>query len=287
MKRSGFITVLCALALSSCVTPGDLPAEEVLMRSSVANRGLVSARFSIHTQWTNDEGLDGSIDAGGLMQQGGRQLRMNVTTSGKTTDGTAWSGIGEMIVLSENEVYMNIQQANAVPPHPLLLSPAFSQLMGKWLRLPSQGEITPAETLTPDPRFLRMQSDIIRVVRDRGIVNLNGRDAYRYDVEVDPERLAAFLQEASGDASTAESLLRQLSGVTANGEIWIDAENFLLTRANWNVSLSHMQPSIDVAVQMQLTDIGVQAAIIAPSPVEPLPEIPLLPPPEASIMLEL
>ncbi len=287
MKRSGFIIVLCAFALASCVRPGDLPAEDVLMRSSVANRGLISARFSVHTQVSNDKGLDGFIDTDGLMQQGGRQLRMNITTSGKTTDGMAWNGIGEMIVLSENEVYMNIHEANAVPPHPLLLLPAFTQVIGKWMRLPAPDQITPSETLTPDPRLLRLQSDVIRVVRDRGIVNLDGRDAYRYDVEVDPVRLASFVQETAGDASTTQSLLAQFADIEAKGEIWIDAETFLLTRANWNVALPQMGDSTELTIQMQLSDIGIQAPIIAPSPVEPLPEIPLLPPPEASFMLEL
>ncbi len=279
--------MLCTLVLTSCIKQGNLPAEEVLMRSSIANTGLVSARFSIHTQLSSDTGLNGSIDADGLMQQGGRQLRMNVTTSGNTSDGMAWSGIGEIIVLSENEVYMNIQQANAVPPHPLLLSPAFSQLTGKWLQLPPQDTSTTTDVLTPDPYLLRLQSDVIRVVRDRGIVNLNGRDAYRYDVEVDPERLAAFLQESSVDASAAESLLQGLAGVKAEGEIWIDAENFLLTRANWHLSLPQVESADDINIQMQLTDIGVQASIVAPSPVEPFPDTPILPSPEASIMLEL
>jgi hypothetical protein len=287
MKRPGIITVLCAIALSSCVRPGDLPAEDVLMRSSVANRGLVSARFSVHTQISNDKGLDGSLLTDGVMQQGGRQLRMNISTSGKTAEGMNWNGIGEMIVLSENEVYMNIREASTEPPQPMLMFSTFTQTTGRWLQLPTQNEGVATDTITPDPRLLRMQSDVIRVVRDRGLVNLDGRDAYRYDVEVDPVRLAAFLQETNQGESIADTIIDQLNGIDADGEIWIDAENFLLTRANWTVVIPQNGSMTTLHIQMQLTDIGIQAPIIAPSPVEPLPDFPLLPPPEASIMLEL
>lgn len=286
MRRHAFTIALSALCLSSCIQPGDLPAEQVLLRSSVANRGLTSARFSVRTAATDERGLNAEANVDGVMQQGGRQLSMNIGTTGQSAAGMSWNASGKVVVLSENEIYLNIHELGTTPLHPLLSSPGFAGLQDKWLRLPGGNAAVPTEPLTPDPAFLRMQSDIIRVVRDRGIVTLDGRSAYRYDVEIDPIKLSSFL--SSQQSSGSVMALPDLSALqSATGEIWIDEETFLLTRANWHISTLYEGEPIDVSLSMQLSDIGTKTAILAPSPVEPLPGIPLLPPPEATFMLQL
>ncbi len=280
-------TIIGCSVLVSCARQGEFPAEEVLRRSSIANRGLVSAHLNLEANFTNGE-LSGVLNAEGGIQQGGTQMDMSIFSSGQSPT-LQWSAQGQLIVVSQNEVYAKLINIQTTPLHPMLASPSFPSMLNVWYRLPPTPGVTTSQSITPDPHFLRMQAEVVRVVKDKGVQSLNGRDTYRYDVEVDAKKLRDFMIQISqneGDATNQEALLQQLSAYKASGTIWIDAETFLLTQADWAISSFNESDNSNLNIHMELSSFDQPINIGAPADAKPFPQVPLLPPAEAVIMQE-
>jgi len=282
MRTYALPIALCTLLLASCTTQGGLDAEEVLNRSSVSNSGLLSARILLTARISSVSATTGTLDASGIlegsMQQGGRQLDVAFHTDGVRTSmgqSLTWNGVGRLMVLSEQESYVFLESLETTPALPLLSLPEYKDAIGSWFRLPAVGD-APA-TVTPDPRFLRLQSDAVRVTKDRGIDTMDGKRMYHYDVAIDPVRLATFLRESSGeDEEGAQRMMAQLSRYDAAGELWIDETTFLLTKAVWNIT-EKGKDAPTMTLSMSLSDLGLQVTVIAPDNAQPFPQSPLLP----------
>lgn len=282
-----FATIIGCSVLLSCARSGEFPPEEVLRRSSIANRGLASAQLNLEANFTNGE-LYGVVNAEGGIQQGGTQMDITIFTSGQSPD-LQWSAEAQLIVMSQNEVYAKLLNVQTTPLHPMLASPSFPSMLGTWYRLPSTPGASASPSITPDPHFLRMQSEVVRVVKDRGIQSLNGRPSYRYEVEVDALKLQTFLIDIAakeGETPDQEALIKQLSEYIAAGTIWIDAETFLLTQADWVIVAADENIHKNLNIHMELSSFDTPVIINAPESAQPFPQVPLLPPAEAVIMQE-
>lgn len=278
MRYSALTVAVCTLALAACAKQTGLPAEEVLNRSSVANRGLLSAHIVVTARISSVDAATGSLDASGIvegnMQQGGNQLDVAFSTQGVRSTGQqslTWKATGRVIVLSPQESYMSVENIETSPTLPMFALPEFQNFIGTWYKLPSTS--APSPTLTPDPRLLRLQSDAVRVIKDHGIQHIDGKNMYHYEVAIDPQRLSAYLQE-SGESS--EDVLAQLSKYDATGELWIDENTFLLTKAVWNIKQKDVEGPV-LTLSMSLSDPGLQVTVTAPADAKPLPQTPLFP----------
>lgn len=291
MRSSFFIVAASALLLGSCVAQNSVSPEEVLNKSSVANSGLVSAHIALDVQLSSADvssgATDGSLNVQGNMQQGGKQLDLMFDSAGSTTSPAqsfTWKAAGRLIVLSDQESYLTVNSLDTAPILPVLSTPAFNGFTNTWFRLPVVA--TPSATLTPDPRFLRLQSDAIRVTKDFGIDTSDETPMYHYAVAVDPQRLQTYLERISGSGSDAvKEMQSMLAGYEATGEIWIDKQTFLLTKAVWNVAKKD-DPAFTLTFSMHLTDAGKPVVITAPSDTKPFPQASLMPIDDVTVLQE-
>lgn len=261
------------LILTSCVTKSDLPPGEVLNRSTQANRTLQSAAFDLDIllHLPAPQGTT-TIDAvvSGVMQNGGTQLQFDVEAEGSSTAGTNWNTLARFIVAGENEVYVKVEGLT-VPP--ALASFMGGQqpdaLTGTWWLLPPADEPAGALHVTPDPRMLRMQTEVIDVTRDNGIVTIDGTPVHHYDVAVNNEKLAAFLSSLETDGEATDTT--QLQDMNITGEIWIDAHTYILRRAQWRAEnpVPGQEPLMMMSVDIH--DHNAELTVSPPPDAQPFP----------------
>lgn len=273
------ISVLSAFVLlSACATASTVPPETVLQKSTVANQALTSARFNVVADFTDLAGAasenDGTIRVNGVMQNGGRQLHLSFDAdvdSEKTVGGSAdIRAMGEVIVAGENEVYTNIERLDIEPADPLFSSDMFRQLIGHWWKMPSGSGANnlPIESISPDPAFLKMQTDVIAVTRDRGIVRMDGRSVHHYDTAIDTQKLASFLQKVPN-----AGLPLPLLDASITGELWIDAETYVVRRAVWKAHPVEGSSSTQrITLTLDVTDPDAGVTVTPPANALPVPD---------------
>ena len=207
------------------------------------------------------------------MQHAGEQLQFSIKGNLRQDSPTGTrlnvDADGEIIVVGEHEVYLSIRSLTTKPPHAIFQEPEWTRLLGTWLKLPSTGSPS-SHIVTPDPSMLRMQMEAVRVVRDNGIVTWNGQDVYAYDVEIDPARLQTFLSEIQGQVD-AEKEMQLLKNMEAKGNVWIDAQTFLLRRVEWTIKTKAPEPPLTITFNMDITDHNTDIKISPPDSSIPLP----------------
>ena len=274
------------LILAACSHGSSMDPKEVLMHASKEGRNLQSASFgaqaTFDTSFSDHSILRGTATMNGRMQQGGSQLDITFQASGNTEQkapatSSSWKTNGELIVGGENEVYINVQDVAFNPPNPILSSPLLSQLLGKWWKLPSNGTDA-AVRVAPDPRILRMQSEVMDVVKDRGMSTVHGRQTYHYDVKINPEKLKQFLQQVSAekkDKNPEKSWQTLVDSMDATGELWIDAETFFVQGLRWNISPKDAKQPMHVQFTLDLSDFNKSQPIQMPPTAHAFPSNPL------------
>ena len=175
-----------------------------------------------------------------------------------------------MFVALEHELFLKLNALNIEPPHPLLQTQMLTNLTGRWWKMQEEEPLSPASSVTPDPSLLRAQAEIVHVSKSHGLKTLNGRTVYHYDVTVDKEKLAAFLaklSEGSEEPVDADAVLRWISDYDPTGELWIDAENFMVHRLLWHVSRKEPEP-LSGSVQVDFFDHNAAPQISPPAEFE-------------------
>lgn len=280
------LTIIFGLLLfTACSRPGTLKPAEVLQRTALESAKLQSFAFQGTLQISFDRGkqemlpLSGNVtmDVQGISQDGGAQAQASVTVQGNlVSDGTshALQGGFETFAVQSDAVYLRVSELIVTPPHPMLRQDVMETLnMGTWWRLPGNPSQPAGQQVAPDPGFVRLQAEVIAVDRDYGLVTVNGRDAYHYNVHIDSDKISAFLRRASQEQGTMvdeASIAAFLQNFGANGEVWIDAETFHVRRIRWNIRPS----SVDSAatIDLNITQHNSAQRITAPTDAEDLPE---------------
>lgn len=278
MKLIRFSTVCCALlVLASCARPATLPPEEVLQRAARASREMPSARFTARLVLDGPDAsplpMHAELDAQGRMQHGGRQMAFSLEGSGNSGPDTAWQGKAEVVIAGENDVYVLLREFTA-PSSDETLSLLIGQFLNQWWHLPP-GETPPAAPgMTPDPQMLRMQADIVDVVRDRGLATVHGRSTYHYDVKLNPEKLQRFLEEVAkerGEPADAAEQKALTEGIDGTGELRIDADTFAVQGLRWTISSGDQSRPMTVHAEFDITDFESGEAIGPPKDARVLP----------------
>jgi hypothetical protein len=273
--------MICAvLLLSACAKPAAEPPEHVMEKAVLAARELESAAFAASFDMeggdpgTMTQRVQGTL--GGRMQGGGADLafhlRLDISMRPAGEDTKDLSVQGDMTILGEDETYLRITSLQS--DDPALSSPLTAGLLDQWFLLPSGGSGATRATATPDPRLLRMQTDVMRVTRDRGIVDHGDRDAYHYDVTLDEPKLLAFLEEVArqrGDVPPVNEWKAWLDATTFEGEAWIDAETFELLRLQWTVESTDAASPMTAHVGLHLTMHNQAEPISPPASSKPFP----------------
>lgn len=255
------------LLLVSCTPRQGLPAETVLQYSIKANQDLASAEFTFEATFDAQDAViagltSGDINAAGIIQNGGRQMQAEVSIkpeSGEPIDFV-------MMKADEGETYMRFMTTGAD-------AQAVDVLKDRWFVLPAGATASP---LTPDPKFLRAQSEIVTVTRDHGIGRINGYEAYEYDVALDTKKLRQFFLASGSTVNEAQGIVDQLKSLNVTGKMWIDADTFVMRRLQW--LLASEQDNVELTGEMiiEIEDDISGARISPPADALSLPVNPLL-----------
>jgi hypothetical protein len=232
---------------------------DVLQRSVVANQNVRSAVLTASGTIAEQSGgvIPWSV-TDGIVQDGGTQFQCTVRL-GDEADPT----VVDLTLLHPSEIYVRPRAIGSVVSRLPFSRETLASMVGSWWRVPlGQGPVS----LTPDPRVLRMQSEVVRVVKDLGVGTIDGRKAYHYSVTVDPEKLLRFLRsiaEERGEALDENAINARLESYDVGGEVWIDASSFVVRRLSWDfVPRSGAQAgAVHFSVSVSAVD---QAAPIVP-----------------------
>lgn len=223
----------------------SLSPEEVLKRTATAAQSLESAQYTATGEFDAREGhkwrADGSLRMDGAMLGGGKQMRMQLDTESLYHDGEGDHAIDatlEVLVIGKNEVYMNLHSFTAQPGSNLFRPELIGAVASKWWLLPPGDTLPAGSTVTPDPSLLHAQSAVVSVTRDRGLEEVRGRMSHHYDVEINHEKLVAYLSkvaEERGEEFSVADVEDQFEAMDADGQLWIDAETYYIQRLRWVV----------------------------------------------------
>lgn len=257
---------------------GALPPDQVLQKATEAAGTLSSAHFVIHATVNGHTSflpgsLDGTVDANGDMQNGGNQLSLTVNADIKRTADTSntFNVQADVVVAGQNDAYMRLNALTINPESSLLPTALVSQLLNQWWHMPARSSgSTVQQNVTPDPELLRMQTQVITVSKDDGMTSINGHSAYHYDVSIDQSKLATYLAEIAR-RQNAPSRTLDLSSMNAQGQIWIDADTFLIHQLVWDISSKDPAQPFHASITVTLTKQNQPVTIVPPANAKPFP----------------
>lgn len=250
MRKRFTLPFLCIL-VAACTQQGSdtpaLPPEEVLERAAQATQKLENAQYLITADYDVDSGntwqAEGVLRLDGILQNAGQQVRFQTDITAQVEDieqgSYSLDGTVELVVMQEDEVYMNIHSLTSQPNSSLFSPGMIGMIAGKWWFLPSQDRAPETASVTPDPRLLKAQAQVVKVVQDNGVTFFSGSDSYHYDVELDKQKLLQYLASAAkeqGETWNQAEAEEMLAQVEATGELWIDAETFFVEKLVWDIS---------------------------------------------------
>ena len=247
MRLHRLFLLLC-FALSACsntvsVQP-EISPEEVLRLATRAVKTLESAQYTVQGDFdTTSDALTavGTVRLDGMLADSGEQLRfqMDLTADVDSLSGdSSVSGTLEVVVISEDEVYMNVHSLISQPSTAFFRPEMIGALAGQWWLLSEDQSPPMADSITPDPRLLQAQAQVVTVTRDRGIEVVNGKDAYHYDTVLDKSKLAEYLAavaQEKGQQFDSAKTLAAIEEIEASGQLWIDKETYYVQKINWVV----------------------------------------------------
>lgn len=265
MRRLLLFGTTCAFLVAcspeQSVVP-NLPPEEVLENAAKATQSLESAQYVVQSEF--DASADawsavGSLRMDGMLQSAGEQLRFQLDITADVEDVQGSSSIDgtlEVAVISEEEVYMNLHSLIAQPSSTFFNPEMIGAIAGQWWLLPPGDTLPVSASVTPDPRLLQMQSQVISVTRDRGVDTVQGRPSYQYDVVLDKEKLLLYLSavaKESGQEFDVKEAESKFALVDASGQIWIDAETYYMQKLSWVIQSLPLDNGGEASVSFTIT----------------------------------
>lgn len=279
MKKLLIPVLVGSVLLSSCARKSDLPPEQVLQKSAAAVANLQSGDLSMLVRLSVPESIDMSLQSRGSMQNGGKQFLLNSHLQGTVIDGSSSRFIDtdfDLAVEAENKVYVRINSLTVTPADPSLSADAIAPMLGTWFILPSSAEaMRGMSDVSPDPKLLQAQSQVVSVTNDLGIEKVDGKDAYHYQVTLDPEKLVAFLQtmsSAAGQEFDPAAAMALSSLFAGKGELWIDHETSFTRRIIWDFSPTDESLSFTLNLTAELGNYNNAAQIEFPVDAKPWPQ---------------
>jgi len=281
--RRLLIGFLCSCVLASCVPQGErLPVEDVLARAARTSQQLESALFTgdVAFEMTQAEGVsfEGSALFNGVLQNRGEHIHVQADVSlaieGKEGPQEIEAAL-QIITVSPSETYLRLDEIDGSGDAALLPPALLEGLKGQWWLMPSEEGTMPEGTITPDPKLLQAQSNVVAVVEEFGFSHVNGKRTYHYATVIDPEKLTTYfakLAQERGEEFDATATLQLLQNVQANGELWVDAKTFVVHRVRWQLNALPVgeQGEGSVSFTIEFTDHDEAPEIEMPSDTLPL-----------------
>lgn len=237
-------------ALLAACTPqqptSSLPPQEVLNLAAQASQKLTSAQYLITADFDVDSGeqwtADGVLRMDGSLYEAGKQMHFQTDVTvdvDSTEENYTLSSLVEVTVLEGDEVYMKIHSLTSQPSSAMFNPQMIAGITGTWWQLPSQERSPETVSLSPDPALLQAQAQVITVTKDNGITELNGTQAYHYEVELNKEKLITYISQLAkerGQDFSDNELRAALQDMEATGEVWIDADTYFMHKFVWDIT---------------------------------------------------
>ena len=250
MKRLAAISIGVLVFLVGCTNQQQeqptMSPDEVLRNAAQASLVLDSVRYELKGDFTmtdsNDVTTAGTIKLDGALQGAGEQMQFEADIRSKTPRGGGddiFSATVGVVVGGSQDLYVKLHSFESEGSNPLFNDQLVGKFIGQWWHIPSRENQLASISVTPDPRLLNAQAQVVRVVQDRGMSSLRDRSSYRYDVVVDHDKLLSYLREVSveqGKPFDEAAVRASIANLEATGEIWIDAETYYVQRLQWDVS---------------------------------------------------
>ena len=255
-----------------------IPPEEVLSNAAQASLALQSARYELRGSFvltdSNNVATSGTLTLDGVLQDAGKQIEFDASLAAKTAhpDGDmSFAADASVIVGGPADLFVKLERYTAEGPSPFFNPELVEQFSGKWWRIPpARGEQLTSMSVTPDPRLLSAQAQVVKVVRDLGLSSLHNRPVYRYEVAVDHEKLIAYLKATAAENAQSfdeQSVRASVVNLDATGELWIDKETFYVQRLQWKIAqgVSESAKSFSVEFVVDFFDHDSAASITIPT----------------------
>jgi hypothetical protein len=269
MRKFFIVGSLALFFLSACSHTGPLKPEDVIKAARAAVEQMQSADFDFKGTVDNTSVGTFDIHLHGLMF-GNKEAQFAVAITKKNVANGQEQIVtlqGDAIARWQQELFLKLGSFTSTPKNSL--ADAVNSLSGAWWRFPLGAEDSASSFLTPDPQLMQAQTDAIMVTRDRGILSIHGRNAYRYDVTLDPMKLRTYLRGVLHQNLDATSLDTFFDAYTVTGEIWIDATTFYIHELTWTVEPK--ESGVRAHIQMELKNHDVPSAITPPTDIQPFP----------------
>lgn len=284
--------MLSAFLLFSCQKSSPaIPAlapEEVLRRAAQTSRELHSMNYRGETSFTvtgGDLPITGTAGFKGALDQDSDALQSTLTIDAQTTafvppgQKLTIKGAGDVVMIGKRDTYFRLQSLSTDSDQVRFQKDLLDRMLGVWWHVPSTEPDVPivaGGTFTPSPSLLRAQSQVVKVIADKGATVIDGRNAYHLQVGIDQARLLQFLEDAAkakGTAFDRTSASASLRNLKATGEMWVDAQTFSLLRVSWNID--SLTEGNNAAVfggtfTISFSDFNTVPAITPPSDAKPL-----------------
>mgnify|MGYP001341521315 CR=1 FL=1 len=283
MRRLVVVSALLFPLLVGCSRikdpPHELP-EEVLRRAAQASLRLESARYVLKGSFTSSNAsgtnTSGTVDLEGMLQDAGDQLQFKAVigiTSTHALGEDIFSADVEVIVGEQQDLFLKLNNFASEGSSPLFNEEHVKQFTGQWWRIPSREEQPSSLSVTPDPRLLNAQAQVVTVVRDHGIVARGSQKAFRYDISLDQEKLLKYLRastEEKDEVFDEASVRDSIGDIAADGEIWIDYETYYIQHLEWKLSHGTTGTAKDVTASFSVdfSDHDMVEPIVLPSDAE-------------------
>ena len=271
------IGVLSLLLLSACTATQQkrdaLPAAEVLQNAAQKSADLDSARYeasgSFSLLHTNGESTEGNYVFKGVLQESGEKIAMTIGFDAKQGLADLQASI-DVVVTGPDDIFVRANNWSGVIAQKLFRQDLLEQFMGKWWILPrDESSVSPVQ-VTPDPRLLQAQAEVVSITSERGFASVRGNECYRYDVEIDQEKLFTYLAQLArsrGEEIEEEKLRADLEGIDAKGQLWIDADTFIIHKLQWTFTtpISSGAQSLSTSVMIDIFDHNSADPVIPPA----------------------
>lgn len=277
------LPLVASLILVSCggtSTEKGLPSEEVLRLAAEKSNTLLSAHFESNVDFTVRNVVfpaSGKAKITGTLQDGGSAIQFSADVDAlvsptERSDTFHVLGNADMFLTGNDETYLHLNALSTQPEQNLFKKDLLELMKGKWWLLSSgSNEVgVPGGSLTPSSGFLKLQSQVVRVISDEGFTKVDGRKAYHYKVGIDTEKLLQFLEQIARDRKESfdrDTITPLLLKITADGELWVDAETFLIRRISWKLTGLQERESgmiVDGSFSVTLTDHNAAPPILPP-----------------------
>mgnify|MGYP001003533975 CR=1 FL=1 len=256
MRRLPLVSAIATILLSGCFSQNaisGLSAQQVIEKSVRANAQTQNVHISMNAEYDvagsiKEKGellLSGNAVAGFQSFSGSGNITRHIQT--QTTARSLFAAF-DIASASSTEWYARVRTLDFEPKNSAVSSDGIVQT---WWKMADTDEAKQILALqTPDPSAINAILASVIVDRDDGLVTDNRRKMYHYHVHIDAGAPGA---NSMGLASLP------------SGELWIDAQTYLLQRAIWNIrNIPGTNGSTDANMDIRLSRHNEQLPVSVP-----------------------